>query len=217
MQFSPTSCHFVSLGSKYSPQQPLLKYPQIYVLPLMSEIKFHTHTKLETKLYFVYCNFYGFRQHTKRQKVLNWMVASITHNLSALNFFRNQNLISCCLSQIFELCHVMKSSVSFLYVMILSRILVTRHQHNLSAFTSRTTSSLVSIRPSVFLFIQFILPSSNLHHQHRPAADVPHLISVPPDFPGLSYWYILKQSWQAMSIKHLLVFEYFRITLVPCQ
>jgi hypothetical protein len=28
MQFSPTSCLFIPLWSKYSPQQPVLKHPQ---------------------------------------------------------------------------------------------------------------------------------------------------------------------------------------------
>jgi hypothetical protein len=28
MQFSPTSCYFISLRPKYSPQHPVLKYPQ---------------------------------------------------------------------------------------------------------------------------------------------------------------------------------------------
>jgi thermostable 8-oxoguanine DNA glycosylase len=28
MQFSPTSCHFISLRSKYSPQHPVLKHHQ---------------------------------------------------------------------------------------------------------------------------------------------------------------------------------------------
>jgi hypothetical protein len=28
MQFSQTSCHFISLRSKYSPQHPVLKHPQ---------------------------------------------------------------------------------------------------------------------------------------------------------------------------------------------
>jgi hypothetical protein len=38
MQFSPTSCHFISLRSKYSPQNPVIKHPQVCVPPLMSEI-----------------------------------------------------------------------------------------------------------------------------------------------------------------------------------
>jgi hypothetical protein len=28
MQFSPTSCHFIHLSSKYSPQHPVLEHPQ---------------------------------------------------------------------------------------------------------------------------------------------------------------------------------------------
>jgi hypothetical protein len=33
MQFSPTSCHFVYLRSKYSPLHPVLKHPQSMFLP----------------------------------------------------------------------------------------------------------------------------------------------------------------------------------------
>jgi hypothetical protein len=33
MQFSPTSCHFISLLSKYSPQHPVLKHPQSLFRP----------------------------------------------------------------------------------------------------------------------------------------------------------------------------------------
>jgi hypothetical protein len=41
MQFSPTSCHFISLRSKYSPQQPVLKDPQSkYNLVTNTEHKF---------------------------------------------------------------------------------------------------------------------------------------------------------------------------------
>jgi hypothetical protein len=33
MQFSPTSCHFIPLWSKYSPHHPVLKHPQSTFLP----------------------------------------------------------------------------------------------------------------------------------------------------------------------------------------
>jgi hypothetical protein len=45
MQFSPTFCHFISLQSKYFSQHPLLKHPDSYVLPLMSDTKIDTHTE----------------------------------------------------------------------------------------------------------------------------------------------------------------------------
>jgi hypothetical protein len=33
MQFSPTSCHFIHLRSKYSPKHPVFKHPQSMVFP----------------------------------------------------------------------------------------------------------------------------------------------------------------------------------------
>jgi hypothetical protein len=111
---------------------PCSQTPSVYVPPLMSRSSFTPIQNHEQNYSFVYSNFYFFRQQTRRQKVLDWMVARITQRESPPNFLLNQILIYYFHSQIFELCYIFRGCVNYLYVKISPCILVTRQQHMLS-------------------------------------------------------------------------------------
>jgi hypothetical protein len=115
VQWSSSLCSFLQLYVILSHICPNILLSTLFLntpvclLPLMSEIKFHAHTKLQAKLLF--CIFYICGQQMKRQKVLNWMVGRITQYLNNLEFHVNQTLICYCHSQKFELCHIFKRSI----------------------------------------------------------------------------------------------------------
>jgi hypothetical protein len=52
VQLSPFSCYFFPLGSKYSPQHPVLLTPSVHSVPLMWQTKCRTHTKQLAELWF---------------------------------------------------------------------------------------------------------------------------------------------------------------------
>jgi hypothetical protein len=71
---------------------------------------------------------------------------SIARLQSRVNFLLIQILICFCRSQVFELCHIFKVSVSYLNVMIF----VLHSGYEISAFTSRPSFLLLIIRVSMF-------------------------------------------------------------------
>jgi hypothetical protein len=116
------------------------KKPSASVPPSMWETKFHTHINNRQNYSLAYMLFIFLDRKLEDKRFCKHSLTSICSY-----FFHERNSDSLGLSQIFELLHPFKGFITYIYTVILSYTLVSRHDLVFSAFTSRSISLLMTI------------------------------------------------------------------------
>jgi hypothetical protein len=83
----------------------------------------------------VYLSLYIFGQQIGRQKILHRIIARFPWLRSALKFFMTGILIRYCCSRTSELFHTCEGFITYMYIVILYCMLVSRHDHVLSSIS----------------------------------------------------------------------------------
>jgi hypothetical protein len=117
MQFSQTSCYFISIMSKYSPQRlTILKRHQPVLLSNCQKLPC-TPIQNNSQKYGIYSLLCIFLFSIREDKtVLDRMVASFIPVQTHLHFLLNEILVCYFRSQTFGLCQIFEEYVSYIYV-----------------------------------------------------------------------------------------------------
>jgi hypothetical protein len=175
MQFSLTSCHSPLFSSNISPPPCSLFSNTLHLCSSTINVRDH-----RQNYSFIFSNFYVFRQHT----ILDWLVASPTFNFISTSPWIKFWFVTVvpssvnCATLLKDLLGIFMSWFCLAFWWEESNI----HLVFLE-FPSRPTSLLAS----KFLcfsswYLTYLQAAS--YHQHGLTADLSHLISIPPGFPG---------------------------------
>jgi hypothetical protein len=189
---------------------PCSQTPSVCVPPLISETRFTLIANYRKNCSLAYFNFYVFRQETRRQKILYWMVGRFTRVGTSPHYLMDKLWFVTVVLKYFNFAASSKDLLANFVLRYLSSFWWREMNIYLvfSAFTSRPTPYQCQLEVLWFSLWNLCYIQINLYHEYISEDLVSYLISVTPGFPGPSWWRILKQSWKRMAIMHLLVLDH---------